>query len=181
MRLLQILPTFFLTITISATFPTAVSFAQPAGNFTASNKPITQNGIEVQIVSVLVENVRLERFGGYFSQSPDQQLVIKVQIINQTGRQLSYQTWRGDITGLTGATVQDDQGAQYPQTPPPEGFTVFGAAADTANINAGQALSDILTFQKPNPGARNLYITLPGSNVGAPQDFDFVAPAPAAK
>jgi hypothetical protein len=153
--------------------------AQPAGNFTPSDKPINSNGLVVQVLMVKVEHVPLVRFGGYYSQTQDQELMIKIQIINKTDRQLSYQTWRGDQTGLNSATVQDDQGSQYQPTSPPEGFQAVGSAADNVNIRPGQILGDVLTFQKPNPGARNLYITLPGSNLSAAQDFDFVAPVPA--
>ncbi|HMD54978.1 MAG TPA: hypothetical protein VKJ65_10560 [Phycisphaerae bacterium] len=179
MNLLKKTPVIFLAFIFSMVFQGLNASAQPAGNFTPINKPDIENGIEVQIISVKVENAPLERMGGYFSQSPDQQLVIKIVIVNKTGGQINYQTWRGDETGLNGATVQDEQGTQYQKTSPPEGFHVVGAVNDSANISPGQTLADVITFQKPNPGVKRLYITLPGSNVNAQQDFDFVAPAPA--
>jgi hypothetical protein len=93
------------------------------------------------------------------SQSQDQFIVISVLLTNNNPRtEPVYITWR------RGATLRDDLGNTYDKVRPPSGYRLAGSV-ESVTLLGGEKRLDTLVFERPVPAAKDLYLTVPLSQI----------------
>lgn len=126
--------------------------------------------IRISITSIAVSKPRVTwSYSDDVIQGENETLIIRLRIENaSTASKLEYRTWRGGLWSLGRdiASINDDHGNTYKRID--FGISTFPAEAveSSESVYPGADISDTLVFEPPVASARNLYMELPGENIG---------------
>jgi molybdopterin/thiamine biosynthesis adenylyltransferase len=129
---------------------------------------VAQGDVAVKVVDAKVGKVGLDAIDGD-SVSVSDLLMVTLVITNKSGaRKLNYESWAGSDVSFSRrdyASLEDEAGNIYKRASFPLGTKVKGQQR-AASVYPGESTTDVLVFERPTSGSKELRLELPGENIG---------------
>ena len=122
--------------------------------------------VQVQIKGVKVGKIPVKDLMGGDTESSDDLLAITVGVSNlSAGKKIDFATWRGERMSfdMAYASLTDDNENAYKRINFGATTKIVGGV-DNESIYPGQAITDVLVFEKPVAAAKWLHLELPAKN-----------------
>ena len=131
------------------------------------NGSITAGNLSISLTNYVIGHWLISRRDTTIA-TPEQYLVIEVQIVNKSDtKRVDYKSWQssGFSIGRGFAYVKDEFGNHYKRID--FGFDIFPKGhVENATIEPEGKITDVMVFEKPIPKSTKLIIELPGENIG---------------
>jgi O-acetyl-ADP-ribose deacetylase (regulator of RNase III) len=165
----------------AAATPQAASPAPepPKVVWNAAANALRLGDVQVQIKGVKVRKIAVKDFMGGDQESSDDLLAITVEVSNlSAGKKIDFATWRGEHMSFdrTYASLTDDNENTYKRIDFGATTKIVGGV-DNESIYPGQAITDVLVFEKPVAAAKWLHLELPAKNFNGEGVLRFEIPA----
>jgi hypothetical protein len=140
--------------------------AEAPKDLVPSTHAVMVGNAEISVVSAKIGKVPLLHMGED-SSSKDDLLIVTVSIKNLSDlKKLEYETWGAQMFSRSPATLEDDVGNSYKRINFGFGSNVVGHVERSESIYPGKSVTDVLVFELPVAGVKDLRISLPTKNVG---------------
>ncbi len=145
--------------------------------WTPGTQPIQVGDALVRLGSATVRNVPLVGRNGDSSSTPTPYLMVPVWVSNVgKNRKLDYQGW-GSAGPSGSATLTDEFDNDYRRVLPSDSLgRVLGQLQEVEPLYPGDMVSDVIVFEAPVEGVRELRLRLESANVGGEGNLQFSIP-----